>query len=91
MIPQYVKDPSAKKDYTLDWSDWLESGDEISTSTWTVPTGITKNSDSKTEDTTTIWLSGGTAGSYYLCTNHIVTTPGGREEEQSILILIQGA
>ena len=31
-----TKDPSAVLDYTLDWSEWLPSGDEISSSTVTI-------------------------------------------------------
>jgi hypothetical protein len=86
-IPIYPKDPSGKKEYSLDWSDWLGS-DTISTSTWTVPSGITKVTDSKTTTTTTVWLSGGSTGYNYLCTNHIVTIAG-REEDQSIIVKIQ--
>ena len=79
-----LKDPDGDKDYGIDWSAWL-SADTILTSTWAVPTGITKTSDSATGTTTTIWLDGGTAGERYTLTNHI-TTAGGRSEDQSIII-----
>jgi hypothetical protein len=82
-----VKDPDAVLDYQFDWSDWLGS-DTVSTSTWTVPTGITKVTDTKTTTTTTIWLSGGTAGNEYTITNRIVTA-GGRTEDRSFLIRAQ--
>lgn len=85
-------------DYGMDWSDWLQteaerlagtdSADTISTSTWTVPTGITKDSDSKGDRSTLIWLSGGTAGATYTLTNKIVTT-GGRTCERSIEIIVE--
>lgn len=86
-IPQYLKDPNAVLDYVLDWTDFLQ-GDTISTSTWTVPSGITKTTDSKTATTTTVWLSSGTAGQVYTVTNRIVTT-GGRQQDQSIQFVVQ--
>jgi hypothetical protein len=51
-----LKDPQAVLDYGFDWSKWLGT-DTISTSTWTVPVGITKDSDTHDTTTTTIWLS----------------------------------
>jgi hypothetical protein len=75
---ELTKDPDAVLDYQVDWSAWL-GVDTISTSTWVVPTGITKNSDTKTTTTATIWLRGGTAGTLYLVTNRIVTA-GGRTD-----------
>ena len=30
------KDPEAALDYLISWSDWLPSGDTISTSSWSV-------------------------------------------------------
>jgi hypothetical protein len=84
MVKQFTKDPSATLDYTIDWSNWLGT-DTISTSTWTVPNGLTKESDSNTTTTATVWLSGGTVGEIYTVTNHIVTTSG-REDDRSIRI-----
>jgi hypothetical protein len=86
-LPYWEKDPSAVKDYSIDWSAWL-AGDTISTSTWTVPAGITKDSDTKTNTFTTIWLSGGALFSRYRLTNRIVTT-GGRTEDRSIEIIVR--
>jgi len=45
-MTRFLKDPDAVLDYGFDWSDWLADGETISTSTWTVETGITKDSDS---------------------------------------------
>lgn len=72
MPASWIKDPQAVLDYQIDWSAWLGT-DTISTSTWTVPTGLTKVSDTKTTTTTTILLSGGTVGESYSLVNHIVT------------------
>jgi hypothetical protein len=90
MAQTFTKDPNAVLDYQIDWSAWLlaAGADTINTSTWTVPTGITKASDTKTTTTTTIWLSGGTAGQSYALTNRIVTT-GLRTEDRTIVIIVQ--
>ena len=66
------KAPTDVFDYTIDYLGLLD-GDTINTSSWTIPAGITKDSDSKTTTTVTIWLSGGTAGADYQLTNTIVT------------------
>jgi len=84
----YLKDPEAVLDYGFDWSDWLADGETISTSSWTVENGITKDSDSKTTTVTTIWLSGGSAGTTYTLTNHIVSSAG-REDDRSFAVQVQ--
>ena len=83
-----AKDPDEVLDYLLDWSARIPNGDAIATSTWTVPSGITKDSDSHTETTTTIWLSGGTLDETYALTNRITTT-GGRTMDQTVSIKIK--
>lgn len=82
-------------DYVINWNadpsdggPWLEAGDAIQTSSWSVPAGITKDSDSYTTTSSTIWLSGGTAGSSYDCVNTIVTT-GGRTKTIILRVIIQ--
>jgi len=83
----FLKDKDAKLDYAVDWTAWL-GNDTIDTSTWTVPIGLTKISDSKTTKIATVWLGGGTAGQEYTVTNHIKTVSG-REDERSITIHVQ--
>lgn len=86
MPRQFTKDPQEVLDYTVDWgANILATGETISTSTWTVPSGITKDSDSKTSTTAVIWLSGGTADTDYDLTNKIVTS-GSRTFERTITI-----
>lgn len=80
-----VKDPSAVLDYQCDWSAWLGS-DTIVSSTWTVPSGITKTSSTNTTTTATVWLSGGTADVNYECVNTIVTA-GGRTDQRTLTII----
>lgn len=84
-----VKTPNEVKDYSIDWTDRL-AGDTISTSAFTVPSGITL--DSQTNDTTssTAWISGGTDGTDYNVTC-LVTTAGGRTYEWPIRIQVRDA
>lgn len=81
------KDPEEVLDYQIDWTDRLD-GDTIATSAWTVPTGITQNSNTFTTTATTIWLSGGTLDERYELTNRI-TTAGGRTMDQSVRVKIK--
>jgi hypothetical protein len=62
-------------DYVHDIS--LELGtDTIQSSTWTLPSGITKQSDSYITGVATIWIEGGTAGQTYPFSHTFVTTEG---------------
>jgi hypothetical protein len=71
----FIKDPDKAEDFVIDWSEYLGS-DTIATSTWTVPSGITKQSSSFTTTKVTIWLSGGTDGAYYELVDTITTAAG---------------
>jgi len=84
----FTKDSAEVLDYRRDWSAWLPIGDTINTSEWTVASGITKDSDSRDDDSATVWLSGGTDGEEYTVTNKI-TTNGGRTGEYSILVRVR--
>ena len=70
------KDPQSVLDYTIDFSSWLPTSTTISSDTWTVDTGITKDSDSNTTTTATATLSGGTAGTVYEIKCVVVTSGG---------------
>lgn len=87
-MDSYVKDPGDNLDYKKDWATWLPTGDTISTSTWTVPTGLTGSSESSTTTTATIKLAGGTAGKRYIVTNQIVTAQG-RTKQHSFAIYVE--
>lgn len=89
MTDLFIKDPSSKEDYTVNWTTWL-GDDTISASAWTVPSGLTQStpSPSNTATAATIWISGGTHGQEYLLMNQI-TTAAGRINQQSIKILVR--
>ncbi len=89
-----TKDPNAVLDYGLDWSEDLADGDTISASAWTVtspadPTLVVGSTGlfvpSHTSTTTTVWLSGGTAGVTYKVTNH-VTTAESRQDDRTLTV-----
>lgn len=83
----FYKDPDDVLDYSWSFTDWL-SGDTISTYTVTVPSGITKDSDSNDDTSVTATLSGGTAGENYLVTCQIVTA-GGLTRDESIIVKVR--
>ena len=94
----FTKDPDAVLDYKFDWkaqtngsgnSDWLASGETISSHTIDADTGITVDSSSQTDTNTSVtaWLSGGTAGTEYVVRCEIVTSAS-RTDERSITIQV---
>jgi hypothetical protein len=89
-VPYIVKDPNAVLDYSIDWSQWLADAgaDAINTSNWTVPAGITKDSQTNTSTQSKVWLSGGSAGQTYRVVNRITTT-GGRTADRSFDVVVQ--
>ena len=84
----FTKDPAGNLDFRRDWSNWLGDSDTISASSFTVPTGITKDSEANGDDYATVWLSGGTDGEDYTVTNEI-STNGGRTAQYSFLIRVR--
>ena len=75
----FVKAPSDILDYAWDWSVWLPTGDTISEVDWTAESGITietSPAESNTSTSATVWVGGGTAGSFYTLTCQITTAAG---------------
>lgn len=86
--PKYVADPTSVLDYSFDWTSWLDDGDELSDSEWSItPAGPTLVTDTFNQTTSTVWITGGTLGKGYRVTNHI-TTSDGREDDRSFRIII---
>ena len=93
---QISKDPAAQLTYTLDWSEWLDSGDTISTVDWTVaarrndPTPITIVTSGKdgTNTKTYVELSGGQADKTYIV-NAEITTNDGLTDARSFRVLVE--
>ena len=68
-------DPDEKLDFSVDFSDWLDTGVNISgTPTWAIsPTGPTIGDQSNTTTAATIFVSAATLGVVYLLSCKIVT------------------
>lgn len=93
---QISKDPAAQLTYTLDWSEWLESGDTISTVDWTVaarrndPTPITIVTSGKDGSNikTYVELAGGQADKTYIVSAE-VSTNDGLTDARSFRVLVE--
>ena len=76
------KDPYAVLDYTLDWTNWMPTGDTISSITVTAETisgdsaPLTIDSTTNNDYLATAYISGGTAGNIYNVEYKIDTTNG---------------
>jgi hypothetical protein len=86
--PDYTKDPNDVIDVTFNWVGFLD-GDTIVTSTFSLPDGLTENSKSNTTLRTTIWLSGGSAGTLCRVTNRVVTTAGRTKDWTKIVQVVE--
>ena len=83
----YIKDPEAVLDYAFDWSDWLASGETITSHLVTVPTGINLDSSAESAGKVTAWLSGGSVGETYRV-ECLIATIAGRTDERSLWIKV---
>lgn len=82
----FLKDPDAVLDYEFDWSEWLASGETISSTTVTV-TGVTLDSSPNDSTSVVAWVSGGTDGAVATVACRI-TTSAGRTDERTITLRI---
>jgi len=77
-----VKDPYAVLDYSLDWTNWMPTGDTISTISVTAETisgdaaPLAIDSSTNTSYIATATISGGTVGNIYNIEYKINTTNG---------------
>lgn len=83
----FIKDPDATLDYTVDWSQWLQPGERISTVSWNLG-GLGPGGESNTETHAVKFITGGTAGTDYTVRCRITTTQA-RTEDRSFIISVQ--
>lgn len=89
MPSSFVKDPNAVLDYKWDWTQWLASGDTISSANVTITSGdVVKDSQSNTTTAVTAWISAGTVSTEAQVTARIVTAQG-RTDDRTITLKIQ--
>lgn len=76
------KDPFAELTYTLDWAQWLPTGDSLASAIWTIsarvndPDPLIKVSNGIQGTKTYIELSEGQEGKTYVVTAKVTTTDG---------------
>lgn len=83
----FTKIPSDVLDYNIDWTNWLQGGDTITSVSWSVPPGLNTQSASSTTTSVTIWLTGGAVNRTYTIPVQI-TTAGGRKKEAAFQIQV---
>lgn len=86
MTSRFTKDPDAVLDYVFDWSQWLATGETISSHTVTV-TGVVKDSSTNSTTAVTAWISGGSIAAAASVTCQI-TTSDGRTDDRTISLRI---
>jgi hypothetical protein len=85
-----TKDPQDIADTGIDWNAnafLTDRATTISTSTWSVGSGLTIVTDSETTTTTLVRISGGTLGNRYDLVNHVVLA-NGEEYDRTIRVEI---
>ncbi len=87
------KDPYAVLDYSLDFTDWMPSGETINTISVNVETiagdasPLTLDSSTNTDYLITAFLAGGTPGNMYNVEYRIVTT-NSKQDSRNIRIKV---
>lgn len=88
ILAKYTKQPSERKRYVLDYSDWLDSGETISTAVFSVdPVGgliVDASSIGTPATTVAYFVSSGTTAVQYTVTVTI-STSGGQIKEDEVL------
>jgi len=82
-----AKDPDAVLDYFFDWSEWLQDGELIETSTYIVAGSATLELFDETIDGghTKFWARGGDAGDVAKVTNRVSTNQGRVDDDTATL------
>lgn len=81
----YMQDGSARLDYSVNWSSFL-NGATITSSTWN--SILTIEDDTFTDTTTQAFVSGGALGTSYEVKN-IINTSDGRVDARTFLVKIE--
>lgn len=86
----FLKTTAGVLPYKFDWSEWLGSGETISTKTVTADDGITVDSSSITDSNTsvTVRLSGGSDNKEYKVTCEI-TTSDSNTDSRTMTVMVR--
>lgn len=88
-MPEYRKTTTEIVDIVMNWTNALDTGDSISSSAWTVPSGITGSNQASSAFTTSIRLTSGTTARIYALTN-TVTLVSGQKYQSPLTVQIGG-
>lgn len=87
----FAKDPSSNVDFSIDWSEWLSSGETVSAAVWSVQPqelgGPTLSADQNSGTVTSVFAAGGTLGNRYRLTCS-ATSSEGRIADRSLILKI---
>jgi len=91
-LSTFLKATDSVLDYTINWNDgYLESGETITTSTWSVVPavvgGVVIDSDTNNTTTATAFVSGGRHASLYRLVNEVITSEL-RTDTRSVYLLV---
>lgn len=82
----FVKDPGARLDYRLDWTDRLAPGVVLVASSWNAsPEGLQLSDMSFEGPVALVWAAAGTAGHRYRLTNRVQFSDGSVDERTMLL------
>jgi len=82
------KVPGDELDYGVEWADWIPSNGSIVTRGFTVPTGLTQQTNGQVGTQTVVRLAGGTAGTSYSVTAWVVLSTGERVERTFVVDVV---
>lgn len=76
IIYEFDHSVGADLDYGFDWltKGWLASGETIITSSWAIAPSISLHSAQNNGTVTSVFVSGGVSGTYYVLTNTVITS-----------------
>ena len=96
-LGRFIKTPSERKRYAIDYSEWLDTGETVSTyvftvtpSTATVPFAVDSSSLASSGKVLVFFVSGGDANDQYTV-DVKATTSGGQIKEDTVLFSVRSA
>lgn len=85
---EIVHAPGAILDYAFNWAEWLQQGETIPTSVWSITPSLTLNNEQNQSGVTSVFVNGGVVNKIYYLTNTI-TTSVGRTDSRTIVLSCQ--
>lgn len=85
-VAEVPKDPEEELTFRFDYTDLLDDGDTVSSSSWSA-SGVTVADDDMTSTTTTVKLTGGTLGTKNKVKNTVITTNGEKIVRRLVVVI----